>query len=146
MEIIKKTITREEITGYKAFDGTWFRHEAGCIKYEESALCAAKAAAWHYLVGDRISYDIFDSDEQGLLVFDIPDANAYEVIRHWAELAQVWDLKNFTPEYIGERTAFFDSYGDLSFNPYFATKKDMMALYAKEIDALFADKETPETK
>lgn len=142
MKEIKKTITREEITGYEAFDGTLFFSAEECRKYEDTAVCAAKAAAWHYHIDDRYSYDLFDSDEVSLIVFDVPDANAYEVIRHWAELAEVWDAKHFTPNYIGERVAFFESYGDVSFNLYFATKKDMVALYMKEIEAMFADKET----
>ena len=142
MKVIKKTITREEITGYEAFDGTRFFSAEECRKYEDTAVCAAKAAAWHYHIDDRYSYDIFDTDENYLIVFDIPDTKAYEVVRHWAEVDRVLDVKNFTPEYIGERVAFFHSWDEICFNPYFATKKDMVALYMKEIEAMFADKET----
>lgn len=146
MKEIKTTRTIEEITGYAAEDGTLFFSKEACIKYEQSAEAAAKKAAWHYFVNDPISYDLFNTDEEGLLVFDCPNADAYTIIRHWAEAAGVWDAKNFTPDYIGKRVAFFQSFGDISFNKHLATKDAMIALYMKEIEAMFADKETPETK
>lgn len=42
MEIIKVTKTVEEITGYKAFDGTEFKTKEECEKYEETASAVIK--------------------------------------------------------------------------------------------------------
>ena len=146
MKEIKKTITREEITGYEAFDGTVFRSEDECRKYENSALAAAKRAAWHYLVAERSDWEILN-DDSTLIIFDVPDATAYDTISHWAELEGAWDRANFTPAYIGKRVAFVDpEYDSLNFNTYFATKEALLANYTRAIEALFADKETPETK
>lgn len=144
MEELKRTITREETYGFKADDGTVFHSKEECLKYEESAVHAAKAAAWHYLVDERYDEDLFNNDYESLIIFDCPDAKAYEVIRHWAEVDhKVWDAKHFTPDYIGKRVAFFSNYDeDIYFNTHFATKEALMALYTKIIDSMFADKET----
>lgn len=144
MKELKRTITREETYGFEATDGTVFNSKEECIKYEQSALHAAKAAAWHYLVDERWNDDLFNNDYEHLIIFDCPDAKAYEVIRHWAEADRhVYDAHNFTPDYIGKRVAFFSGYDDeVYFNPYFATKEALMALYTKIIDSMFADKKT----
>ena len=143
METIKKTITREEITGYKAFDGTVFRDAEECRKYESSAEASATLAAWHYLVDERWDYDIFGNEEEHVLLFDCRDVEAYEIIHHWATLCGVYELKDFTPDYIGKRIAFFvDWDGHPAFNTYYATKDALLDLYTRHINALFADKET----
>lgn len=143
MKEIKTTQTIEVVTGYEAMDGTIFRTREECEKYESSAKTAAKAAAWHYLVGDRGSYDVFKSDDEDrLIVFDIPDMNAYLAIRTWAEHEQVFDLQGFTPDYIGKRTAFHKSWDDIYFCKFYATKEVMLEFYTKEIEDLFSDKVT----
>lgn len=143
MKEIKTTQTIEVVTGYEAMDGTIFRTREECEKYESSAKTAAKAAAWHYLVGDRGSYDVFkNEDEESLIVFDIPDMNAYLAIRTWAEGERAFNLALFTPDYIGKRTAFHNSWGDIYFCKVYATKEAMLEFYTKEIESLFADKAT----
>lgn len=142
MKINKETKTIEEITSYEAFDGTKFKTEHECIKYEESACGCAKKAAWHYLVAERCNCDLFDTDDKGLWIFDIPDTNAYEVILHWATLHDVYRTSEFTPSYIGKRVAFMWSEWDVpSFVPVYATKEAMLEFYTKEIEKMFADKE-----
>lgn len=143
MKEIKTTKTIEEVTGYEAFDGTLFRTVEACKEYEDSAKGAAKQAAWHYLVDDRGSYDLFGCEESGLLVFDVPNADAYTIIRHWAELGKVWDAKGFTPDYIGKRVGFYTSWEECSFIKCYATKEAMLAFYTREIEKMFADKDAP---
>ena len=146
MREIKKVVTREEVTGYEACDGTVFRTKEECQKYEESAKFVAKKAAWHYLVADvRGSYDLFNSDDEYLAVFDIPDMEAYRAIANWANLTGVYDNKDFTPDYVGKRVAFLHNWDGYYFSTHFATEEAMMELYTKEIKACFADKPAPTT-
>lgn len=143
MKINKETKIIEEITSYEAFDGTKFKTESECIKYEESAVAAAKKAAWHYLVAERVDYDIFDSEDTGLNVFDVPDATAYEIILHWGNISKVYRIEEFTPTYIGKRVAFlWTEWDGISFCPVYATKEQMLEFYTEHIEQLFADKET----
>lgn len=146
MREIKEVVTREEITGYEACDGTLFRTKEACMKYEESAELVARKAAWYYLVADeRGSYDIFNSDDEYLTVFDIPDMEAYLAIANWANLIGVYDLGGFTPDYVGKRVAFLHNWDGYYFNRHFATEEALMELYTKEIKACFADKPAPTT-
>ena len=143
MKINKEIKTIEEITSYEAFDGTKFKTESECVKYESSAVAAAKKAAWNYLVAERCDYDIFNSDESGLYVFDVPDATAYEIILHWGNITKVDGIDAFTPSYIGKRVAFFwCDWDDTQFCPVYATKEQMLKFYTEHIEQLFADKET----
>ncbi len=142
MKEIKTTKTIEEVTGYKAFDGQFFRSKEECTLYESSAEAATKQAAWHYLVAERTDYSVFGSDDWGLYVFDIPDTKAYETILHWSHLAGVCRKDQFTPEYIGKRVAFcWYDWCEPEFVPERATKEAMLAFYTKRIEDLFADKE-----
>ena len=145
MKEIKKVRTIEETSyTYEAFDGTVFYNRNECVLYEQSALGAAKAAAWHYFVGERSSEAVFNSCcEDSLLVFDIPDGAAYQAVRMWAELDKVWDANLFTPVYIGKRVAFYSSCGEYYFEYRYATKEDLIQYLMEGIEALFADK--PET-
>ena len=142
MKINTRTKTVDEIVNYEAFDGTTFKTEADCLKYEESAVGCAKQAAWHYLVAERCNYELFDTEDKGLWVFDVPDTHAYEVILHWATLHEVYRVSEFTPSYIGKRVAFMWCDWDVpSFIPCYATKEQMLEFYTKEIEKMFADKE-----
>lgn len=146
MREIKKVVTREEVTGYEACDGTLFRSKEECQKYEDSARCVAQKAAWHYLVAEvRGSYDLFNSDDEYLTVFDIPDMEAYRAIANWANLIDTYGLDDFTPDCVGKRVAFLHNWDGYYFNPYFATEKAMMEFYAKQIKACFEDKPAPTT-
>jgi hypothetical protein len=143
MKEIKTTQTIEVVTGYEAMDGTIFRSKEECEKYESSAKAAAKAAAWHYLVDDRISWEIFRDESQGLYIFDIPDAKALDVILRWAYLADVEKAERLTPDLIGKRIGVMWSEWDVPFVcKEYLTKEAMLEFYTKEIEALFADKTT----
>ena len=141
MREIKKVVTREEITGYEACDGTEFRSKEECLKYEESAKFVAQKAAWHYLVEEmRGDYDIFSCDDEYLTVFDIPDMNAYRAIANWANLINTYGLDDFTPDYVGKRVAFMHDWNGYSFIKCYATEEAMMEFYTKHIKACFEDK------
>lgn len=143
MKINKTTKTIEEITSYEAFDGTQFKTESECIKYEESAHSAVKKAAWHYLVAERADDAVFTCCEDSLCTFDVPDTTAYNIIRHWMELANLYHKELFTPDYIGKRVGVMHGYGDdFWFYSECATKEQMLKFYTERIEKLFADKET----
>lgn len=140
MKINKETKTIEEITSYEAFDGTKFKTESECMKYEESAVAAAKKAAWHYFVAERTDFDIFRCEDEGLYVFDVPDATAYEIILHWGNINEMYRISEFTPSYIGKRVAFtWNAWEAPSFCPVYATKEQMIEFYTNCIEKLFAD-------
>ena len=143
MKINKEIKTIEEITSYEAFDGTKFKTESECVKYENSAIATAKKAAWHYLVAERVDVDVFNSEDMGLYVFDVPDTTAYEVILHWGNISNIDKIDKFTPSYVGKRVAFcWYDWDDTSFCPMYATKEQMIEFYTEHIEQLFADKET----
>ena len=145
MKINKETKTIEEITSYEAFDGTKFKTESECAKYENSAIAAAKQAAWHYLVAKRVDVDVFNSEDMGLYVFDVPDTTAYEVILHWGNISNINQIEKFTPSYVGKRVAFcWYDWDGIYFCPMYATKEQMIEFYTEHIEQLFADKETEE--
>ena len=144
MKKLTTTITREEIIGYEAFDGTRFHNEEECDKYEKSAKAAAKRTAMQYLIREYGSWDLLNNDEDALLVFDVRDMDAYKAVTHWAELASVPGRVKFTTDYIGSKVAFFD-YGcdDIYFNETYATKESLTKFYMGLIEAAFADKPAP---
>ena len=143
MKINKETKTIEEITSYEAFDGTKFKTESECVKYESSAVATAKKAAWHYLVAERVDVDVFNSEDMGLYVFDVPDTTAYEIILHWGNISKIYRIEEFTPSYIGKRVAFcWYDWDGTYFCPMYATKEQMLKFYTEHIEQLFADKET----
>ena len=74
-------------------------------------------------------------------MFDVPDTTAYEIILHWGNLAKVYRLGEFTPDYVGKRVAFmWCDWDEPSFVPVYATKEQMIAFYTERIEAMFADK------
>lgn len=66
MEIIKEEIVNKQtVTKYKAIDGTIFNYECECIKYEDTALCVARARLniiettdWKLFFGDDAPVEI----------------------------------------------------------------------------------------
>lgn len=86
MEVIKRTITTEEITGYKAIDGAWFKTEDQCRAYEESAKIVAYKMIKPYIVGETNAYNIYEgegSEEDHIDIIFIKDAEVLRLLNQY---------------------------------------------------------------
>ena len=91
MEAIKRTITTEEITGYKAIDGAWFKTEDQCRAYEESAKIVAHKMVEPYIVGKTNCYELFEgngSEEEDIDIVYIKDADVLRNVNQWRILCE----------------------------------------------------------
>lgn len=80
-----ETITREITTGWEASDGTWFKTEEECKKYEESAKGVCSEAAKKYMIGScsEIDFTEYGSDECSMEFYDVPDMEAAKAIAQY---------------------------------------------------------------
>lgn len=149
MKKITHFVTTEQVLRYESEDGKWFDTEEKCLAYEKK-LSDTTESAMKYLVGRRFNDKLFNSTFESLIVFDLPDKEAYRAVLAWAKAYNAYDVRQFTRSYIGKRVAFLATghdYGkaskfeELSFHTAYATKKKMLTWFKKEIDYLFADKE-----
>ena len=63
MKEIKTTETIERVTGYEAFDKTWFSERAECEKYENSAKAVIAQRFKELIIKELDEYDITTSSE-----------------------------------------------------------------------------------
>lgn len=80
-----ETITREITTGWEASDGTWFKTEEECRKYEESAKGVCFEAVKKYLLGSCTEMDFteYGSDECYIEFFEVSDMDAAKAIAQY---------------------------------------------------------------
>lgn len=139
---VEKTI--QEITGYEADDGTWFRTEAECKKYEESAHCAAKSAADKYITNrsilEAVIGDLCGCYEDDMEVYDIKDAHALQVVNTYFGSMNPSN-RMIPPECIGHKVCIQHYYDDTYINIH-GTRVDMELRFSKMLDDLFKDGES----
>lgn len=157
MEEIKVTRTVEEVTGYKAFDGTTFKMREECEAYENTAGAVFTKNLMNICVGKKFFYecDIYEeygygSEEFQYAVVDIKDENDLEIINRFSEFYYKGDCNNYVgKEYIGKRV--FINIGpnyDLKrstgypLNP--RTKEDMIKAFSDNLDKFFLTQEERE--
>ncbi len=111
MKTITTTKTIEEIRGYEANDGTFFRSEEECMKYEDSALGVIKARVKQYRVGESSIYGILDEgcEDCHVDIFTIPDSEAAQTIAQYIAL-ESREKPVSIDEYIGKEIMVFWSY------------------------------------
>lgn len=136
---VEKTI--QEITGYEADDGTWFRTEEECKKYEASAAFAAEKAAKQCKIKETDADCAFAGYcccyEDEVSVYDIKDAHALHVVNTYlASLNRSNEL--IPPEKIGHKVCIQRYYGD-DYVFVRGTRIDMELQFSKLMDKLFAD-------
>ena len=106
MKEIKQTRTIEEITGYEAEDGKWFKTKEECEKYEQSAKCAIKTAFNKLILETWKECELWEEygyggEEYEYWVIEIKDENELKVANQFAK-----DTKSpydFSPSDIGKR-------------------------------------------
>ena len=142
MKEIKKTITREEIAYYEAFDGTWFSHKDACEEYEATALAAARKTAWAYRIRCVDDYEFTMSvglcGDDCIQVFDVPNAEALEIINHWMVLETCDGIVD--PCYIGKRVLIADRYYDGNY--CIGTYEEVLDRSVGTLNHIYRDKET----
>lgn len=113
MEAIKTTV--EKITGWRACDGKYFVDEKECKKYEDSAKCAAKAAAMKLTVNSVCADSAFDDfcaccDDE-VRVFDIKTVNDLQVVNTYLKIMDK-TATCIDPECVGTRVVVRSSYDE----------------------------------
>ena len=95
---IKRTVEEVVRVEYIAEDGTTFRDEAECQKYEESALFAVSNKLKRLSATNTTPYDLFEegSDECSLEIFDVQTKEDLENLRRYLYLKMA---KNGASEY-----------------------------------------------
>lgn len=114
MKKITTTKTIEEVTGYEALDGTFFRSAEECEKYEESAVGIIKARAKEYLIGETTIYGLLNegSDECGVEIYNIADKDAAATISQLIYIKCGERDTCSVDEYIGKELIIFWSYDE----------------------------------
>lgn len=139
MKEIKRTI--EEVTGYEANDGTWFRHKEECERYEQGAFMAAKIAAKALAVNEKGVDDVAPFTgccEERIVTYDIKTAADLQVLNTWLELEYRRGDK-VDPKYIGKRVAI--QYWIDNGHFVLGTREDIEENFKCKMDKLFV---TPE--
>lgn len=135
------TRTVEEVTGYEANDGTWFRDKEECERYERSAKFAAKMAASKLAVDEMHLEDatpMMGCYEDYIVTYDVKSAADLQVLNTWLEL----DDKNcdkIDPKYIGNRVAI--QYWIDCGHTVLGSREDIEAVFRTKMDKLFAEPE-----
>ena len=143
MKVITVEKTVQEITGYEADDGTWFRTEAECMKYEDSAHHAAKSAANAYRTNqsclETVCGDLCGCYEDAMEVYDIKDAHALQVVNTYFGSMNSSNPM-LLPECIGHKVCIQHYYDDTCIHIH-GTRVDMELRFSKMLDDLFKDGE-----
>lgn len=82
MKEIKETRTVEELKGYEAFDGTFFRNETECKNYESSAVGVLLQKLDKVKIKDTDLYDLFDGCEETKCMVCVPKEADLDIIKH----------------------------------------------------------------
>ena len=142
MKEIKESRIIEEVKGYEASDGTFFKDANECKKYEESARAIITARAKEYRVYDGTCDDLYYdfSSENKLEIYDIVDADAAKAVAQYMyEKSDNYREINID-KYIGEKFIVCWSYDEDYC--WWYTISELMG----EINANYTKMITPKTK
>lgn len=107
MTEVKVTRTVEEVTGYKAIDGTYFRDVEECKKYEESAKCVAFAKVKEYRICRISEYDLFDAgcDDREYDIFRVENEKVFDDIMMYIA-SKIYSPDSYMPDFIKRKNDF----------------------------------------
>lgn len=142
MKEIKVTKTIEEVTGYEANDGTWFKTAEECKKYEESAEGVINTQFRQLVVGDVFTETCiwedygFGNDEWEMCVIEIKDVNDLEIANRYYKL-HCCNL--IDKSYIGQKILVHlgSKYDRCGAHPVPRTKEQLIENFTKTIERYF---------
>lgn len=107
MTEVKVTRTVEEVTGYKAIDGTYFRDVEECKKYEESAKCVTLAKVKEYRIGRLSEYQLLDAgcDEIAYDIFRVENEKVFDDIMMYIA-SKIYSPDSYMSDYIERKDDF----------------------------------------
>ena len=141
MKEIKVTKTIEEVTGYEANDGTWFKTAEECKKYEESARAVVSAQFRQLVVGGVFCETCiwedygFGNDEWEMCVIEIKDVNDLEIANRYYKMV---NSPLIDKSYIGQRVlVHLGTPYDRQVNAVPRTREQLIENFTKTIDRFF---------
>lgn len=139
MKTITREITTEEIIGYEADDGTRFRDEEECRKYEQSALAAASKAFYSVASKSYSGTEFHDlfyiSYEDDMRVVEIRDGNVLQIVNTYLH-AKAPRESLVDPRYIGKKCLIsFAGYDNI--HTVIGSREEMELEFKSYMDALF---------
>lgn len=145
MKEVKKTV--EQLVGYEATDGTFFRNQDACAEYEKSARCAANCAAAKLEKNSKaldqiMHHNMIGCWEERVVVYDIKNADQLQVVN--THLNLVYPGGNaIDPRYIGQSVAVQYWVDDDGYN-VLGNMDEILAEFRSNLDKLFSDPEVQE--
>jgi len=137
-----------EIEVYQAYDGTIFKEEDECIKYEETARAVIEKAFRGIMVDKEPFTECqiwenfgYGSEEYEMAVIDIKDESDLEIANKYYAYHKANNL--IGKEYIGKRVLVSIGYcydGIKYTEPYPRTKEDLIKQFEKDINKFFEPK------
>lgn len=144
MKEIKRTRTIEEVTGYEAEDGTWFKTKEECEKYEETAKAVIRRNFKRLMIGEefpechiweRFGYG---SEEFNLAIIEIKNEDDLRAVNMLAELEKCGSV---SPDYIGKRVLVSIGYnGEFDCNLCPRTEEELIDQFKNDIAKFFHPK------
>lgn len=109
MKEIKQMI--EKVTGYEAFDGTVFKTEVECVKYEGTAEAVITKRFFSHIVKGNKNYGVVDPwstiilhgyEEDVDVLYDMKDDEAVKDFEMYAQLKEYYNADQDIDKYKGE--------------------------------------------
>lgn len=145
MEAITRTVTTEEITGYKAIDGAWFRTEEECRKYEESAKIVTYKMVEPYILAKTNCYMLFNGngcEDDDVDIINIKDSDVLRNVNQWRVLCDK-SVKILGDDCIGKTILLGWDY-DRCWSWSFGTIDDVLQKIKEDYEAVINPKESEE--
>lgn len=111
MKEIKQSRIIEEVTGYEAFDGTVFKTEDECIKYEETAEAVITKRFFSHVVKGNKHNSVVDPwgtiilhgyEEDLDVLYDVKDDEAIKDFEMYVQLKEYYNKDQDISKYKGE--------------------------------------------
>lgn len=152
MEKVTRTVTKEEVVGYRAIDGEYFGTEEECKKYEESAKVVAFKKIKQLMVGgDEFSESsIFEnfgygSEEYHMAVLDIKTEKDLNDVNVYYDIVSGHAVQLLDNSYIGKRVLVnMGSSYDRYVSPCPRTLEELLKAFEKDMRLFFYTKEERE--
>lgn len=139
MKVQKVTKTVEEIKGYIADDGSWFRTEEECLKYEETAKMVVFKMIKDKMVKKTTIYNLFGvgNDDDDVEIFDVDSIETVELLNRYTAL-NTYDKKIvFGADMVGKKIILAWNY-DRDWCECHGSIDDLLATIKKNFESVLA--------